>query len=188
MAKKRKFLLVFFILLCFTSCMTAYRKTVGADINQIFTKLYFTDFNTAWQGALEALKSSRMDVSNREGGFIQTRWTDNTQEKNFIDSFGDANAYLSAKYRFRVTVAKGFFNGVAAIKVSVQKDQITQRDVLEGWRHIETDSIEENTLLYRIGRIIYIKMKLAQIEEEKVKKALEETQFEEKEENEVIEN
>ncbi len=160
------------------SCMSAYRKTVGGNINQVFTRLYFTEFNTAWQAVLDSLKSSRLDVSNREGGFLQTRWTDNTQEKNFTDSFGSADTYLSAKYRFRITVAKGFFNGVSAIKVSVQKDQVVQRDVLEGWKPVESDSIEENTLLYRMGRLIFIKMRLAQLEEEKTKKAIEETTFE----------
>lgn len=126
---------------------------------------------------LDALKHSRLDVTNREGGFIQTRWTENTAERNFVDSFGGADSVLKAQYRFKVTVAKSFYNGKPAIKVTVQKDQLVQRDVLEGWQPVETDSIEENTLLYRIGRLIFIKIKLAKIEEEKTEKALESTKF-----------
>ena len=160
-----------------TSCVSAYKETVGGETEQSFSKVYYTDFNTAWQSVLDGLKHNRLDVSNREGGFVQTKWTDNTDDKNFADSFGDADAYLKAQYRFKVTVAKSFFNGKPAIKVTVQRDQLVQRDVLEGWQPVETDQIEENTLLYRVGRLIMIKMKLAKIEEDKTRKALESTTF-----------
>jgi hypothetical protein len=160
-----------------SSCVTAYRQTIGGDTSQVFMRIYLTDFNTSWQGVLDALKNSHLDVSNREGGFVQTKWTDNTAEKNFVDSFGGADSYLKAQYRFRINVAKGFYNGQPSVKVSVQKEQLVQRDVLEGWRPIETDTIDENTLLYRIGRIIFIRMKLAYLEEEKTKKAIENSGF-----------
>lgn len=159
------------------ACVTAYKQSVGGETNQVFAKIYLTDFNTAWQSVLDSLKNSRLDVSNREGGFVQTRWTDNTDDKNFVDAFGAADAYLKAQYRFKVNVAKGFYNGKPSVKISVQREQLIQRDVLEGWRPIETDGIDENTLLYRIGRLIFIKVKLAKLEEEKTKKALENTGF-----------
>jgi hypothetical protein len=160
-----------------TACVSAYKQTVGGDTGQVLEKIYLTDFNTAWQSVLDSLKAAPLDVSNREGGFVQTKWTDNTQEKNFTDSFGTGSAYLKAQFRFRIYVAKGFYNGQPSIKVSVQKEQLVQRDVLEGWRPLETDSVDENTLLYRIGRIIYIKMKIAALEEEKTRKALENSGF-----------
>jgi hypothetical protein len=161
-----------------SGCTTAYRQSLGGANARVFNRIYLTDFNTAWQSVLDSLKHARLDVSNREAGFIQTRWTDNTAEKNFVDSFGTQDSYLKAQYRFTVNVAKGgAYNGIPSIKVSVQKEQIIQRDVLEGWKAIDTDEIDEKTLLYRIGRIIFMRMKLAKIEEEKVKKALKETKF-----------
>ena len=173
-----KILVVVSLALGASSCASAYRQTVaGNGLQQVFAKTFVTDFNTAWQACLDSLKSIRLDISNREGGFIQTRWTENTAEKNFTDSFGGADAYLKAQYRVRVNVSKGFYNGTPTVKVSVQREQLIQRDVLEGWRPIETDSIEENTLLYRIGRIIYIKMKIAKIEEEKTRREIEKSGF-----------
>lgn len=160
-----------------TACVSAYVQSVGGDTSQVFTRIYLSDYNTAWQSVLEALKNSRLDVSNREGGFVQTKWTENTAEKNFTDSFGNQDSYLKAQYRFRVSIAKGFYNGQPTIKVTVEKEQLIQRDVLEGWRPIETDSIDETTLLYRIGRLIYIKMKFAQLEEEKTKRDLQNSGF-----------
>ena len=160
-----------------TGCMTAYRKSVGADLTKEHSKIFLTDFNTAWQSVLDSLSASRKDVTNREGGFIQTRWTDNTAEKNFVDSFGGASSYLKAQYRFRITVAKGFYNGRPSVKIVINKEQMIQRDVLEGWRPVESDTIDENTLLYRVGRIIHIRMLLAKEEEEKTRRALEGVEF-----------
>lgn len=160
-----------------SACMSAYKKTVGGDTTQIFTRIYLTDFNTAWQSVLDSLKSSRLDVSNREAGFIQTKWTENTAEKNFVDSFGSQDSFLKAQYRMKVNVAKGFFDGKPSVKVTILKEQLVQRDVLEGWRPVETDAVDERTLLYRIGRLIHIRMKIAALEEEKTKKALESSGF-----------
>jgi len=159
------------------SCSSAYKKSVGGETSIPFERIYITDFNTAWQSVLDALKYNRLDVSNKEAGSILTRWTDNTVEKNFADSFGGTDAYLKAQYRFQINVAKGFYNGEPTIKVSVQKEQLIMRDVLDGWRPNESDSIEEKTLLYRIGRLIYIKMKLAKLEEERIKEDMNSSEF-----------
>lgn len=164
-------------LVAVTSCVSAYKQSVGGEAEQVYTRVFYTDYNTAWQSVLDALKHNRLDVTNREGGFVQTKWTDNTDEKNFVDSFGNADSYLKAQYRVKVTVSKSFFNGKPTVKLAVQREQLVQRDVLEGWQPTETDSIEENTLLYRISRLIFMKMKLAKIEEDKTKKALEGTSF-----------
>jgi len=160
-----------------SGCMSAYKQSVGSDAAQIYTRIFLIDFNTAWQAVLDSLKNSALDVSNREGGYVLTKWTDNTSERNFTDSFGGANAYLLAQYRFRVTVAKGFYNGKPSVKVTVQKDQLVQRDVLEGWKPVETDSVDENTLIYRISRLIFMRSKVNKFEEEKTKRELEGTKF-----------
>ncbi len=176
--KKMEWAWILVALFTLPSCMSAYRKSLGGDPDQSFNRVFLTDFPTAWQAALDSLKNSRLDISNREGGFIQTKWVDNTAEKNFKDSFGLADAYIKAQYRFRVTVSKNTtYQGKPTTQVTVQKEQLIQRDVLEGWRPIETDSIDENTLLYRISRLISIRIKLLRMEEQKTKKALENPGF-----------
>ena len=161
-----------------SGCVSAYKQSVGAQEQKVFSRIYVTDFNTAWQAVLDSLKNSSLDVSNREGGFLQTKWTDNTADKNFTDSYGSAESYLKAQYRFRVNISKGAaYNGVPSTKVTVQKEQMIQRDVLEGWQPVETDTIEENTVLYRIGRLIAIKIKLAQLEQQKTQSEIEKSKF-----------
>lgn len=165
-------ILLSLLLLLLSSCMSAYRKMIGGDTDHQFGRIYITDYNTAWQSTLEALKHSQIDVSNREGGYIQTRWVDNTAEKNFTDSFGSTDEYLKAQYRFRVYLSKGYYQSKPSVKVGVQKEQMVQRDVLEGWHFLETDSIDESTLLYRIGRMIFVKMKIATLNEQKANQEL----------------
>jgi hypothetical protein len=157
-----------------SGCMTAYRRSVGATTEQNFTRIFLTDSNVAWQAVLEALKSFRLDVSNREAGFVQTRWTDNTSSRNLVDSFGGSDVYLKAQFRFKISLNQGFYAGQQSVKLTVLREQMIQRDVLEGWRPVETDGLEENTLLYRIERIITVRTRLAEIEKEKTEKAIQE--------------
>jgi hypothetical protein len=154
-------------------CASAYKKSVGGDTEQVFSRVYMTDYNTAWQAALEALKSSPLEISNREAGFIRSKWTDNTSDRRLFESFGPGRSFLKAQFRFRVSVGKGFFENKPSVKISVQREQLVQNDVLEGWRPVVSDSIEENTLLYRIGRIILIRSKIAKMEDERKEKAIE---------------
>lgn len=145
-------------------CMKAYLQSVGADTDRVETRVYRADYNTAWQSVLEALKSYRLDVSNREGGYLQTRWTENTAERNFFDSYGGTPNYQKAQFRYRVSVIQGMVGGLASVKVQVQRDQLVQRDVLEGWRPLETDGVEEKTFLYRVGQVIKVRTRLAELE------------------------
>ena len=160
-----------------TGCNKAYLQSVGGEAAQVYDRVYLTDYNTAWQSVLDALKHSQMDISNRESGFMQTKWSDNTADKNFADSIGNTDVYLKAQFRFQISVTKGFYNGRPSVKVRVQREQLIQKDVLEGWAPLESDAIEENTLLYRIGRLILIRIKMARLEEEKAKSQLENRAF-----------
>ncbi len=151
-----------------SGCMTAYKRSVGANTQSSFQRVYRTDFNNAWQSTLDAMKSMRLDVTNREAGFLQTRWMDNTKEKNFTDGDGVSAPYMRAQYRFKVSISSGVYRGKPAMRVSVQREQFAQRDALDDFRPLESDSIEENTLLYRIGRLINLRSRIAKLEEKKM--------------------
>lgn len=155
-----------------SGCMSAYLKSVGGDTDQLFSRVFLTDYNIAWDQSVEALKSSPMDMVNRENGMLQTKWIDNTAERNLLDSVGSVSNYTKAQYRFRVTVAKGSVDGKNSVRISVQKEQQIQRDVLEGWRNQETDGIQEQSLLYRVGKLIEFRLRLDRIENLKIKKEL----------------
>jgi hypothetical protein len=154
--------------------MSAYLKSVGADTDRLQVKVFSADYDIAWESAVDALKASPMEEVNRENGTLQTKWIDNTAERNLIDSAGTVSPYHKAQYRFRLTLAKGYYSGRPSVRATVQKEQQIQRDVLEGWINQESDGIQENTLLYRIGKVIEFKTALREIEEAKIKSKLNE--------------
>ena len=168
------FSVLFIGALCSSGCMTAYKRSVGANTQTNFSRAFDSDFNLAWQATLDALKSVRLDVTNREAGFLQTRWIDNTKEKNFTDGDGLTAPYMKAQYRFKVSLAKSVYQGKNAVKITVQREQLASRDALDDFRPLESDTIEENTLLYRIGRIIQIRTRLAKLEEQETNQAIQE--------------
>ena len=175
--KKTTFLFIFgFLLLFFGGCMSAYKKSLGGDTKKAYSKVFFSDFNLVWQSTLEALKSFPLDISNRESGYIQTRFIDNTSQKNFIDTFGVGQLYLKSRFRFRVSVAKSIYKKKRVIKVNIIKEQLIKEDVLEGWREVETDGLEENTLLYRVERLVKIQSKINDLEKVRIQKQLKKTQ------------
>jgi hypothetical protein len=157
-----------------SSCMSAYKKSVGGDADRIYTKVFISEYPVAWESAVDSLKASPMDIVNRENGTLQTKWIDNTSERNLIDAAGSVSPYTKAQYRFRATLAKGFYEGKTSVRVSVQKEQQIQRDVLEGWINQESDGLQENSLLYRIGKVIDSKLRLQEIENQRLKRQMKE--------------
>ena len=176
MKAPHQFLMQIGLILAFSlasaGCMSAFKKSVGGDQDQVFSKIFISEYELAWQSAVEALKASPMEVVTRENGSLQTKWIDNTAERNLLDSAGTVSPYIKTQYRFRVSLAKGFYDGRPSVRVTVQKEQQFQRDVLDGWRNQETDGIQENSLLYRIGKLIEFRSTIQEIENKKLKKQL----------------
>ena len=172
--KLRANLLLILFIFSWGGCMSAYKKSVGGDADQIYTQVFLSEYSLAWESAIDALKASPMDLVNRENGTLQTKWIDNTSERNLIDAAGSVSPYAKAQYRFRANLAKGYYDGKASVRVTVQKEQQVQRDVLEGWINQESDGLQENSLLYRIGKVIQSKKGLQEIENQRLKRQLNE--------------
>jgi hypothetical protein len=161
------------VMLCalvFSGCKIFHQP--GIETNKVFSKVFLVDYNTAWQASLDALRSFDKTKQNRAGGIIQTAWVDNTSERAFIDAFGGQTTFLKSRFRMTIAVSPGTYKGKPSVKVSVEKEQQVQRDPLEGWKSLYTDGLDENTMLYRISRIIYMKVKLQKIEEAKLQEAI----------------
>lgn len=153
-------------------CMQAYVKSVGADLDPVERRIFLATFDDTWQAVLDSLKSFNLEVSNREAGFVQTKWTDNSNDTRLADPYGAGDTLLRTLFRYRLQLVKGIHNGKPSVRLSVSKDQLVQSDVLEGWRPVVTEPLEENTLLYRIERLIFLKQEFARLENEKADRAL----------------
>lgn len=130
-----------------------------AKQNKAYSRIFLTDFSTAWTAALEAASSGRSDTvknNNRETGVIDTNWIDSSEPRQFLDVFSDADFFLRSRYRMEIQVREGRKNDQSAVMVRVMKQQQQESTFLGGFQEQESDGIEENVLLYRVGRLIAI--------------------------------
>ena len=128
--------------------------------------------DNAWKAALKSVSRMKVLKSNREAGLIVTDWKDNTRELNFSDSFQKSDDIYAAKFRLTINLYSGSSGGIPATQVRVRKVQLVERDLSQGWRRVDTGQITENTLIYRIGRILEIERALDEIHKAKEKEAL----------------
>ncbi len=158
---------IFLVLL--SSCSSYQQYQQVAEEFEIPSKVFKADYNQSWQAVLQYMKRYDLALQNQEAGVIKTRWIDNTMEMNFIDSFGTSDSVKAAKFKIVINVVKGFKGSREVSKVTVFKRQMVEQDFLQGWKVIPTDGILEQTILYRIQRIVDIDNQLKSIEEQKAK-------------------
>lgn len=159
----------FFGLFFLVSCQSAYLKSVGGDPDQIVSKVYQAEFQLIWEAALDVLKTTSLETVNREVGSIETAWIDNRDALNLLEAAGNPAPYNRARYRLKITISKGFYEGKPSTRVLVKREQEVLRDVLEGYVPKETDGVAERTLLYRVGRIAAVRRKIQWLEEDRLK-------------------
>lgn len=126
--------------------------------NRAPTRIFLTDFSTAWTAALEAVAAGKdvIRLQNRETGTIETQWIDNSLSRQFLDVFSDEDFFLRARYKLQVLVREGKKNGQQAVLVRILKNFQKETTFLGGWNDAESDLLEESVYLYRIGRLIAI--------------------------------
>lgn len=139
---------------------------------EIPSKVYKADRNQAWAAVLKVMSRFDNSVVNAEAGYIKTNWMDNTLETNFSDSFGSSDKIKAAKFKLVVNVVKGYRMSREVTKVTIYKRQMVEQDFLQGWKEVPTDTILEDTLLYRIDREIAIDNKLKEIDKAREKELL----------------
>lgn len=126
--------------------------------NKAPTRIFLTDFSTAWTASLEAVSAGKdiIRVQNRDIGVIETNWVDNSDFRQFLDVFTNEDFFLRSRYRLQVQVREGKKNGQQAVMVRVLKFQQKEITFLGGFQEVESDGLEESVFLYRIGRLIAI--------------------------------
>ncbi|OUR98585.1 hypothetical protein A9Q84_04000 [Halobacteriovorax marinus] len=167
--KKGGLLFLMLLSVNFSSCSSYQQFQYIAEEFEIPSKLFKTNYNQAWQAVLQVMQKYDLALQSQEGGVIKTRWIDNTLQLNFADSFGSRDSVKSARFKLIVNVVKGFSGSREVSKVTVFKRQMIEQDFLQGWKVERSDGILEQSLLYRIERVITIDNKLKKIEEKRSK-------------------
>ena len=171
-AKYKKYLHILSIFLILQGCASYEQFRYVTDDFEIPSIVLVAEFTQTWQAVLQIMRKYDIAVENRQAGIIRTRWIDNTQEKNFTDSFSKNDQVRAARYKLILNVSKGFRRGREVSKVTVYKRQFLEQGFLQGWKEIPSDAITEQSILYRIQRKIVIDNKLRAIEKIKEKEQL----------------
>lgn len=149
----RKIILILFSIILLNSC-------VGIQENeQIETRfgpreqIFYSDFPSVWRATQLALASYPIRVNNMDLGILDSEeikgfraWTPPHQKKK-TGGF---------TYNLNVRVVKGSIEGKDATKVSIVKNIEVQKDFFSNSKKLPSDGLEEQTILYRIGREIQI--------------------------------
>lgn len=154
------------------SCSSYEKFRLITEELEIPSQVYDADYNQTWQAVIQIMKRYDIAYQNQESGKIKTRWMDNTLQVNFTDSFGSSDAVKAAEFKLLVNVAEGYSYGRKVSKVTIYKRQRVEHDFLQGWKEKQSDSIQEKTLLYRLGRLIANDNKLKEIDKAREKEEL----------------
>ena len=166
-------ILALLVFLSFTSCASYEKFRQITEELEIPSRVYKADYNQAWQAIIQIMKKFDIAQQNQEAGTIKTRWMDNTLQVNFTDSFASSEAVKAAEFQLVVNVAEGYSYGQKVTKVTIYKRQRIENDFLQGWREVTTDGIQEQTILYRLGKIIDNDNYLREVDKAREQEALE---------------
>jgi hypothetical protein len=136
---------------------------------EVPAKVFKNNYDQTWLAILQVVKKYDLQLQDQDSGVIKTKWTDNTLQLNFSDSFGSSDSIKAAKFKLIINIVKGFRGKREVSKVTIYKRQMVEQDFLQGSKVVPSDGILEKTILYRIGRSLSITDKLQKIEDQKAK-------------------
>ncbi len=139
--------------------------------NRAYSRIFITDFTTAWSSTLESLSTAgiREIAQNRGLGTIKTGYIRNTDARNYFEAFGPEDYYRRARYRLFIHIREGKKSKKRAVVVRIQKEQQVEKSPFSGWETIESNGLDEAIYLYRVGRVIALQTFTDKLDELKSK-------------------
>lgn len=116
---------------------------------QVFNESY----EKVWRAVQLALRKYPVKVNTMESGILETDYIKG--DKLFNDP-NELKTRPGLRYKIVVRAIKGKIEGKSAIKVTVLKNAEIQTDFFSGLQSLGSNGLEEQILLYRIGRFIEI--------------------------------
>ena len=124
--------------------------------DQVFTATY----DEVWKAVNLVLQPYPLRVSNMDQGVLETDTL--RADKIWTLPFGtNPDAPSGENYRLVVRVIRGSENKVRATKVMISKEILLQSDFFSDPKTVQSDGLEEKTILYRVAREVQIERALA---------------------------
>jgi len=161
MKSKFRFILGIILVQILGACVSSQPPPRPLDLP--FKKYFDKDFDTVWAATVEVLDYYQIVRIDRDAGLVETDWTEARYNRALYDLPPDHKEFMeSVKYRLKVKVSK-FRNkntGTPVANVQIVKELMEGRNFIFDYERVPTDTVEEQILLYRIGRRVEIMTRL----------------------------
>ena len=120
---------------------------------------FAANFEEVWKAVNLVLQPYPLRTSNMDQGVLETDAI--RGNRIWAPPYGRDTPDGGQSYKLTVKVLKGAAAGTAATRVTILKDASRQTDFFSESRQQPSDGLEEDMILYRVGREIQIERALA---------------------------
>lgn len=133
---------------------------VDPPVTEAQSKVFYSNYDEVWRSVQLALRKYPVHLNNIESGILETDYIKG--DKLFAEPVEDKTKF-GMRYKLTIRAIKGKINDRTAIKIICTKVPEIQHDFFTGYQPISSNGLEENLILYRIGRYLEMDHMLSKI-------------------------
>ena len=157
----------FLLLTTVTGCQTATEKLEERKNAGPYSRVYYASYEEVEIALKQSMIRYPQKVDNTEAGIFETDYIKG--EARFRPPHYDVKFSPGYRYRLLVRLVRGRTDEKPAIKVQITKKSEVARDFFSEPEATSSDGLEEQVILYRIGRELQLSRAIAKASEKKNK-------------------
>jgi len=128
-------------------------KEIASDppVTEPQSRIFYASYDEVWRAVQLALRKYPIRMNNIESGQLETDYIKG--DKLFTEPVEEKKKF-GMRYRILIHAVRGKFEDRAATKIICTKVPEIQRDFFTGYQGIPSNGLEENIILYRVGRFL----------------------------------
>ena len=138
-------------------------------LKQHYTAVFNHSYPLVWEAVLLTLKKYPIEMEHQDSGQIETKFI--RHYKSWKPPKGSMERLHSRQYKLKLFLEKGSSAAnTPAVKVHIMKEEFMDEDFIQQAIPIASNGLEEEVLLYRIGRELFLMNQKKKFHERKKKK------------------
>lgn len=152
-----------------SGCASATQKLEAREGDAPYSRVFYANYEDVEMALKQSMLRYPQKVDNTEAGIFETDYIKG--EARFKPPHKSANFSPGYRYRILVRLVRGRTEDRPAIKVQVSKKPEVLRDFFSDADSVNSDGLEEQVILYRIGRELQLARAIARAGEKQSKKS-----------------
>jgi hypothetical protein len=152
-----------------TGCVTATQKLEARQTEGPYSRVFYANYEDVEVALRQSMNRYPQKVDNTEAGIFETDFIKG--EARFKPPHKIVNYPPGYRYRLLVRLVRGRTDERPAIKVQITKKVEVVRDFFSDADSLKTDGLEEQVILYRIGRELQLARAVAKASDKANKKS-----------------